>query len=513
MQAKNSSMLRAICFTALLFVGISAGWGQPIPGRYLAVFEDHVADPGAAAQAVAAQHGLAVSYVYRHALKGFAFAGSAQAAQALSRRPGVAYVESDQIYRAGTQEQPTGIRRADVDVVWLGDDTTGELLINNQPAPWLNVDIAIIDTGVGPHSDLNVVGGVRFYTKGLFLRSDNRYADDNGHGTHVAGTAAAVDDRFGVVGVAPGARVWAVKVLNQSGSGSLSAVIAGVDWVTARADDIEVANLSLGGGFSQAMNDAVWRGTQKGVVFAVAAGNSNADASNFSPASEATAITVSALADSDGLPGGAGAATRYGADDTLATFSNWGAAVDLAAPGVDILSTLPNDTYGVYSGTSMAAPHVAGGAALYISVNGYEKSWTGVAAVTAALLNAGWKPTEAGYFTGDRDSFPEPLLNVGRLIGSREIADLPPEPEPEPEPEPVIQLSANGYKIRSRQMVDLSWSGGTAAYSISRNGQTIATGVTGTSHTDDIGAKGGGSYLYLVIDANGAQSNTVTVTF
>jgi subtilisin family serine protease len=272
----------------------------------------------------------------------------------------------------------------------------------------------------------------------------------------------------------------------------------------------------LGGSFSQAMNDAVWRGTQAGVVFAVSAGNSNADASNFSPASEATAITVSALADSDGLPGGTGAATSYGADDTLATFSNWGSAMDIAAPGVDILSTLPNDTYGVYSGTSMAAPHVAGAAALYISVNGYQKSWTGVADVTAALLNAGWKPGEAGYFSGDRDSFPEPLLNVGRLIGSQEITDPPPEPEPDPEPEPepaVIQLSANGYKIRGRQVVDLSWSGGTAAYSIIRDGQTIATGVTGTSHTDDIGAKGGGSYLYLVIDANGAESNTVTVTF
>ena len=158
------------------------------------------------------------------------------------------------------------------------------------------------------------------------------------------------------------------------------------------------------------------------MVFAVAAGNDSADASLYSPASEPTAITVSALADSDGLPYGAGDPTEYGPDDSLASFSNYGALVDICAPGVDILSTFPGG-YAWGSGTSMASPHVAGAAALYIAnasnpYNGWDRLVNGneaVQAVRDALVNAGWQEGENEYFIGDTDGFAEPLLNVGRL--------------------------------------------------------------------------------------------------
>lgn len=426
---------------ALLLAGTTLAAAQIIPGQYIAVFKDQVRQPPAAAQAAAAQHGLAVAHVYQHAIKGFAFAGSPQAVAALSRRADIAYIEPDQVYHAWQQALPTGISRAAVDQVWLGDATTGQWLINNHPAPALDVDIAILDTGISTsHPDLNVIGGQRFYVQGVRLRQDTNYNDDNGHGSHVAGTAAAIDNGLGVVGVAPGARLWAVKVLDRNGSGSLSGVIAGVDWVTARAGTIEVANMSLGGGYSQAINDAVKRGTEAGIVFVVAAGNSNADSANYSPASEPTAITVSALADQDGSPGGLGSATSYGPDDSLASFSNYGSAVDIAAPGVDILSTYLGSGYATASGTSMASPHVAGAAALYMAGMSPRPS---VAEVTAALLGSGWTAADTCcYFSGDRDIYPEPLLNVAELMGTGVV-----EPPTDMPPSVSITSPANGEVV------------------------------------------------------------------
>lgn len=384
--------------------------GQVIPDRYIAVFDKGVADPPAAARALAAQHGLAVSHVYEHALKGFAFAGPPQAIAALARRGNVAYIEPDQVYYALGQTIPTGIDRADVEQALHIDGIDD----------FVDVDIAIIDTGLdSDHPDLRIdPNGVRFYLQVIWIRSDGNWEDDNGHGTHVGGTAAAIDNGLGVVGVAPGARLTAVKVLDKRGSGSLSAVIAGVDWVAARADRFEVANMSLGGGFSQALNDAVKNAVNKGVVFVVAAGNSATDASTQSPASEPTAITVSALADSNGSPGGGGPATSYGADDTFATFSNYGPVIDICAPGVDILSTYPGG-YAIGSGTSMASPHVAGAAALYIAYNGLTKTAAGVEAVADALKNSGWRLNDSEYIIGGTaDAFYEPLLNVAALIGT-----------------------------------------------------------------------------------------------
>ena len=171
--------------------------------------------------------------------------------------------------------------------------------------------------------------------------------------------------------MAPGARLWAVKVLNDQGSGYMSWIVAGIDYVTKNASAIEVANMSLGCECtSAALDTALTNSTNAGVVYVVAAGNSTKDASTFSPANHPRVITTSAVADFDGKAGGVGAATcRADEDDTLANFSNFGSTVDIAAPGVCIRSTWNNGGYNTISGTSMASPHAAGAAALYVVQN------------------------------------------------------------------------------------------------------------------------------------------------
>ena len=207
----------------------------------------------------------------------------------------------------------------------------------------------IIDTGIDTrHTDLNVARNVNF--------AGGKNGDCNGHGTHVAGTVAAEDNAQDVVGVAPGAPLTGVKVLGCNGSGSTSGVIAGVDWVTANAQKPAIANMSLGGGISTALDDAVKRSAGSGVFYSLAAGNDGLDACLSSPAR-------------------AGAGTNNGIMTTAATdsnnreasFSNFGSCVDVWAPGVSVLSTKNGGGTVTYSGTSMASPHVGGAGALYLS--------------------------------------------------------------------------------------------------------------------------------------------------
>jgi subtilisin family serine protease len=247
-------------------------------------------------------------------------------------------------------------------------------------------------------------------------RNRRAWGDVLGHGTHVAGLVGAIDNAIGVVGVAPGARLWAVRVLDNTGSGTMSSVVCGIDWVAANAATIDVANMSLGGTGADdgncgvtnndAEHKAICNAVAKGVTFVVAAGNSSADSTNYIPAAYDEVITVSALADFNGTAGGGAAATcRADEDDTFANFSNYGADVDLIAPGVCILSTWKGNTYSTISGTSMASPHVAGAAALYKATHATATP----AQVRSALIGSGtldWNNAD------DRDLVKEPLLNV-----------------------------------------------------------------------------------------------------
>jgi subtilisin len=368
---------------------------------YIVVLKGSVGSPGAVAAEQAQARGLTVGHVYRHALKGYSAVMTAADAQGLRADPRVASVTQDRPVHLDQQVLPTGIDRVD-----------GELssTVSGDGAGSVDVDVAVIDTGIDPtHPDLNVAGGVNCST-GL------GFDDRHGHGSHVAGTIAARDNDLGVVGVAPGARLWAVRVLNPAGSGSFASVICGVDWVTEHAATIEVANMSLGGSGTEpsgrgcatgdAFHDAVCNSVAAGVTYTVAAGNEADDAANHVPAAYDEVITLSALADFDGKPGGLGSSTcRADEDDTLADFSNFGADVDLIAPGVCILSTYKRGGYATFSGTSMASPHAGGAAALYKSTHPAASP----AAVKRALQAAGnlnWNNAD------DPDGVKEPLVNV-----------------------------------------------------------------------------------------------------
>jgi subtilisin len=372
---------------------------------YIIVFKDTV-DAPATAPAFARAYGLQAGFVYQHALKGMSATVPEGRLAALQHDPRVAYVVEDMERSISAQTVPTGIQR-------IFADKNSNIDIDGSDDYRVDVDVAVIDTGVDfQHPDLNVVGGVNCATGGPFNSTCSSGGDDDHyHGTHVAGTIAAIDNGSGVVGVAPGARIWAVKVLNSRGSGYSSWIIAGIDWVAANAGTIEVANMSLGGsGYSQAEYDAIQGAVNKGVAFAVAAGNDDANASNYSPAAFDNVLTVSALADFDGLPGGLGSPTcRTDQDDTLADFSNWGSAVDIAAPGVCILSTYPLEKgeYGTISGTSMASPHAAGALALLASRNNPSDA-EDVHNLYDQVENAG----NFNWTDDSGDGIKEPLLDV-----------------------------------------------------------------------------------------------------
>src|SRR5215203_1232774 len=340
--------------------GRNAGTGQGVEDHYIVVLKPSGGSPEEAADAVAMESSdVTVTQVYEHVFDGFAAVIPADQVEDVRDDPRVQAVVPDQEVHAFAQTLPTGINRIDAD-----QNATAKI---DGVDERVDVDVAVLDTGITADSDLNVAGGISC------LAGDTSYADDNGHGTHVAGTIGALDNDSGVVGVAPGARLWAVKVLDADSSGWRSDVICGLDWVAANSGTIDVVNMSLGGGGSDsscsgddALHSAICRVVDAGVPVIVSAGNDGMDAANVVPAAYDEVITVSALADSDGLPGGVGAATTLGPDDSLASFSNFGADVDIAAPGVSILSTVPSEScvfcqssgYLKLSGTSMASPHV-----------------------------------------------------------------------------------------------------------------------------------------------------------
>jgi subtilisin len=402
-----AGVLAALLVSVMVAVPIAGARQSGRAGRFIVVLKSTASSPDTLARQHASRYGARVSHVYRHALRGYSATLPPDGAAALRADPTVAAVVADLPVHAFAQTLPTGINRID-----------GELssTASGNGSGSVDADIAIIDSGIATgHPDLNVVGGVNCV-------GGSSFNDDFGHGTHVAGIAAARDDADGVVGVAPGARLWAIKVLNAQGAGTTSQVICGIDWVTGQAGTIEVANMSLGGigpwgSYSRCdsafdpMHPAICRSVAAGVTYAVAAGNSRTslNSNNIVPAAYAEVITVSSLADFNGLPGGGAAATcRADTDDTLSNTSNFGADIDLIAPGVCILSTFPPAGLATVSGTSMASPHVAGAAALYKAGN-QAATPAQVKAALQAAGNLNWNDVD------DPDPTKERLLNVNAL--------------------------------------------------------------------------------------------------
>jgi subtilisin len=405
--------------------------GEPDFGRYIVTLKDG-ADSNALSQRLAKQTGGKRGYVYSSAMNGFSIEMPKAALNGLKNHPKVVLVEEDLAQQAIAQGIPEGITR-----IFASQNSAFD--IDGVDDNRVDADVAILDTGIDvDHPDLNVVGGANCLQtrkrrgRTTYYCDANVSADDDQyHGTHVAGTVAALDNGIGVVGVAPGARLWAVKVLDSGGSGYTSGIIAGIDWVVAQGN-IEVMNLSLGGsGVSSAYQTAIDNAVASGVAVVVAAGNSAADSSNYSPAYVPSAITVSALADFDGLEGGLGTscyADDTEVDDTLADFSNYGSPVDIAAPGYCVYSTIPTEYnvaepgYYALDGTSMAAPHVAGAAAVLAS-NGMSAG-----DIVAYLTSTG----NYNYVDDSGDGIKEPLLDASTLA-PRFVGGEPPPPPPPPE--------------------------------------------------------------------------------
>lgn len=376
---------------------------EAIPHQYIVVLKNGTENSQSVAQQ-AIGLGAHVPFVYDSAIKGFTInIPNKLVLNSILSNPSVDYVEPDYKVQAFSQGVSTGYSRVGGPLSVL-DASHSQISVN--------AGIAIIDTGIDlTHPNLNV------YKQVSFVSGTSTANDDNGHGTAVAGIAAAEDNSAGVVGIAPGARLWAIKVLDSTGTGSMSTIIQGIDYVTQNAGQIDAANLSFGCKCSSsALDTAINNAVAAGVTFVVAAGNSGEDDSSWSPASNPNVISVAAIADSDGKCGGLGPKTPYGSDDSLASFSNFGSKVTIAAPGVNIHSTYTGGSYVTLSGTSVAAPFVTGAAALYRSLH----TTASPVEVRDALVSLGSTAATAcdgaghGYFTNPHGS--EPLLYIGSLV-------------------------------------------------------------------------------------------------
>ncbi len=364
-------------------------------------------DPARAIAALERAHGFRAEHRYTSSVRGFSARLSARQRDALRSDPLVASVHDDQAVRLVT---PVAVsRRADV--------PTGVRRIGGGAAA-ASVAVAVIDTGIDlRHPALNASSGVNCIAG---KRRTSPAQDDHGHGTHVAGTIGAKPGS-GVAGVAPGTKLYAVKVLDASGMGSVAQVICGIDWVTANAKrlGIAVANLSFGGpGTSDRdcgvtsgdpLHEAICRSSEAGVTYVVAAGNDGVDLAGAVPASYPEVLTVTAISDSDGRAGGDGRAPSCMAgerDDAPATFSNYATRVadlshTVAAPGVCITSTWPGGRTNTISGTSMATPHATAVVALCISSGRCSRDPD--RAIRTVIADAQRHATEANGYEGYDD--------------------------------------------------------------------------------------------------------------
>ena len=391
------------------------------------------AEPAAEASGLAQGAGGRVGLVYEHALTGFQFHGSAAAAAALAQSPRVRAVEADRAVYPTEEFLPYGVMRVDG---YRIDPPPGAY---QEGYRGTGVRIGILDSGIDlSHPDLAAQVDVSL---GKNCVGPGQPQDGYGHGTHVAGTAGAPLNGVGVVGVAAEARLVPVKVLDDSGSGSVALLLCGIEHLIALktdgdpTNDVPIANMSLGADgvpgdcVTDALHEAICRGSAAGIVFVAAAGNSAVNASTVRPAAYPEVIAVSALADFDGEPGGAAGCGFevipgvFECDDTFAFFSNFGSVVDVMAPGVWAYSTWAGGGYEFANGTSMAAPHVAGVVAIMKAVDP-----TITPAEAAALLsqsgecpNQAWADADGipgcsgqGQWTDDSDGIAEPVVNALR---------------------------------------------------------------------------------------------------
>ncbi len=527
--------------------GVQARVGQGT-GEYIVVFRDGVQDvPGLARQLTGAARGE-LGYTYQHAIRGFSARMPAAALNGLRNHPLVEFIEADQPVSAFvTQTNATwGLDRIDQRDRPLNGTYVYE-------ADGSGVRAYIIDTGIRPsHNDFGgrVAGGFTAINDGRGT------TDCNGHGTHVAGTVGGT-----TWGVAKKAQLIPVRVLNCQGNGTTAGVIAGVDWVTANHVKPAVANMSLGGGASTALDAAVANAVSAGVTMVVAAGNDNANACNYSPARAASAITVGATTSSD----------------ARASYSNYGSCLDLFAPGSSITSAwyTNNSATSTISGTSMASPHVAGVAALYLQQN--------PSASPSSVANAIVGNSTTGKVTSAGSNSPNRLLYSG-FIGGGGSENMPPtasfsfsctgltctfdggaSSDPDGSivsyawnfgdgsngsgvtpsktyssagtrtvtltvtdnagatastqrsvtttaPGSSISLTVRTSKVRGVNSANLSWSGAAGTVDVYRGSQLQAT-VSGTTYVDEIG-RGSGSVSYRVCNAGTSTcSNTVTANY
>ena len=438
---------------------VSVAGARAVPGSYIVVLKDEMTARSATTQTagdLAQQYGGQVRRTWSRALHGFNAAMSDEQARRLAADPRVQYVQADsEVHVMDTQTNPPsyGLDRLDQRDLPLDNSYTFATTASN-------VHAYIIDTGIR-------VTHQTFGGRATFGHNsvDANNTDCNGHGTHVAGTVGGTQ-----YGVAKGVALVAVKVLNCQGSGTTAQVVDGINWVAQNAIKPAVANMSLGGGADNAIDNAVNQAIAAGVTFAIASGNSNTDACTSSPARVANAITVNA---SD-------------RNDARASFSNFGTCTDIFAPGVNITSAwMTSDTAtNTISGTSMATPHVTGGAALWLAAHPNDTP----AQVAAGLVAA----STPDKISNPGAESPNRLLFTGSGGGGTPPPTTPPPTTPPPTTPPPPGDCAAGQKLANTGF-ESGNSGWTATAGVLGNtsGQTAHSGSRyawlagyGRTHTD-----------------------------